>query len=695
MRSRLPAAMWLLLALSCAKSATPDEPDAGTPDAGMPDAGTPDAGTPDAGMPDAGMPDAGMPDAGTPDAGTPDAGTPDAGTPDVAPDAGPANPPLTFYGASATPALARDGTAVTIAATASGTLDLSAGVSLTVGGRAATVAATSGNRRVVFSFTAARGLDVEGDQPLVFSGRLASGASGSTAFHGSFAIDFDPFPDAGPKVSVLTQHVDPQRSGANLAEQELTPGDVNSQEFGKLFSRPVDGMTLAQPLVVSGLALDGGTVDGLLVATEHDSVYLFDAVDPAASAPLWQVTLGTPVPPGDVDPTCDDLWPEIGITGTPAIDPETRTVYLAAKSKDGAGQAHYRLHALDLATGNERPGSPVEIAAVYQQSGGVAAHFDPLRNNQRAAVLLTNGVVYLAFASHCDVTPYHGWILAYDAATLAQVAVWDATPTGSEGGIWQGGNGPSVDDTGAIYATVGNGTFSAASRNRGNSAVKFAPPSGGLLQLADSFTPRDQDALNAADLDFGSMGPVLLPGTNLLATGGKSGIFFVLSRSALGGFATDANHVVQELPATKGAIFGSPVLWRGAGGGAGLLYVWTGADIARSFSFSDSGLTAASTGRITLGRAQGAQLALSASGATGGILWTVYALRDGAPPGPAFGMVRAFDAADLSRELWNSEQNSARDSLGTFAKFNSPTVANGRVYLGTSSGAIVAYGLLR
>src|ERR1700674_2068670 len=327
---------------------------------------------------------------------------------------------------------------------------------------------------------------------------------------------FRPFSAFG-QTDVLTHRNDNMRTGQNTSESVLTPSSVNSTAFGKLLSLPTDGYVYAQPLYKSNVLIPAkGLRNVLFVATEHDSVYAFDA-NGVTTTPLWHVSFINPsvgittVPSDDV--FINDIVPEIGITGTPVIDPQGGTLYVVAKTKEN-GTYVQRLHALDITTGAEKFGGPAVIQASVPGTGngssGGTLPFDPLIENQRAGLLLVNGVVYIAFASHGDIGTYHGWVFGYNAATLQQVAVFNDTPNRLQGGIWQGGNGPAADSSGNVFVISGNGTFDADEEgvDFGDSFLKL---NAGGLALVDFFTPFNQASLNANDVDLGSSGPLLLP----------------------------------------------------------------------------------------------------------------------------------------------------------------------------------------
>ncbi|PYR31953.1 MAG: hypothetical protein DMF90_24625 [Acidobacteria bacterium] len=358
----------------------------------------------------------------------------------------------------------------------------------------------------------------------------------------------------------FTHHNDNARTGQNLHETILSPANVNVARFGKLFSYPLDGIAYASPLYMADLTIPGqGVHNVVFVATEHDSVFAFDA-DGLSTSPLWRVSFIHPAAGITTVPTldtgdCCDIAPEIGITGTPVIDPVAKTLYVVAKTKEGASTYVQRLHALDIATGQERTGSPVVIQATVPGSGAGSekgrVSFNALQENQRAALLLTNGVLYIAFGSHGDNQPYHGWVLGYDAATLRQVMVFNSTPDGEGGGIWHGGGGLSTDDAGNVYFATGDGTFDAKTGGRDyGTSMMVLSPAGKVLSY---FTPHDQAALDAANVDLSSSNPLLLPDQDgrhphLLVSASKNGTVYLVDRDDMGHFkAADDSQIVQSL----------------------------------------------------------------------------------------------------------------------------------------------------
>jgi hypothetical protein len=501
---------------------------------------------------------------------------------------------------------------------------------------------------------------------------------------------------AGVYRGVLTYHGDEARSGA-YPETSLSPANVSEATFGKLATFPVDGQVYAQPLWVSSVEVPGkGVHDVAYVATEHDSLYAFDASGLAAE-PLWSVSFIAPpdvVPISSDDTGCEDLVPEVGITSTPVIDRTTGTLYVLARTKEAATtQAPtyvQRLHALDLSSGAERAGSPVTLAAAVPGTGdgGDQVVFDPFRENQRAALLLSGGTVYIAFASHCDNTPYHGWVLGYDAATLQQTAVFNDTPDGGLGGIWQSGAGPAADAAGAVYVVTGNGTFDASGAvpQLGDSFVKLS--AGGAV--LDWFTPYNQAYLSSGDLDLGSSGPLLLPDQpgahpHLLVGAGKEGTIYVIDRDDMGHFhAGSDSQIVQALVAALPAEHDSaPTYWNGR------VYFAAQGDAVKAFTLSGGMLSEAPVSETPdTFPLKGGFPVVSSAGDAAGILWA-YAV-----PGPGAGAVlHAYDAIDLQTELWNSTLAGSRDALAPAAKFSVPIVAGGRVYVATDAGLSV-FGLL-
>ena len=524
-------------------------------------------------------------------------------------------------------------------------------------------------------------------------------------------------------VDVLTNRYDISRTGANLREAVLNITNVASSAFGKLFERQVDGDIYAQPLIKTGVRIPGiGVRNVVYVATVNNTLYAFDADRPHVTAPYWCVSrnvFGPPVPKNEVTDLPADLEYRnfertVGIVSTPVIDEQTNTLYVVAYSKY-AGQYRFRLHAFDLATGREKTElhSPISIEASYLGNGVGSVEgkiaFRPRKMLNRPGLLLVDGTIYLAFTSHLDGEPrfdYHGWILAYDSKSLRQLAVVCTTPDGIQGGIWQSGAGLSAERREGtfplIYAVASNG--SVGGRNYAQSILQIYP--GELMSIKQAFTPSNQAYQNDRDLDL-STGPLLLPGLPLVLSCSKEGKCYVVDRSDMRlvqEFQAGVNSFGGERPSN---IHGTPVVWRDAQNVL-RLYVWGEEDFLRAFQFDGRRFVGAgkSTFRAPEKSMPGAMLTLSANaGAEGSaVLWASIPLKDDANIATVEGVLRAFDAGNVEKELWNSNRNPARDRLGKFAKFCPPVVANGKVYMATfaepgknakpPANKLVVYGLL-
>jgi hypothetical protein len=498
-------------------------------------------------------------------------------------------------------------------------------------------------------------------------------------------------------INILTFHNDNMRSGLNPHETILTPANVNVRTFGKLFSYPVDGYLYAEPLYVSQLVIPGqGTHNVVYVASEHDSVYAFDA-DGLVTLPLWQKSFidpanGITTVSGLNDVGCHNLVPEIGITGTPVISLDNQALYVVSETKNQNNDTFaLELHALDLATGAEKFGGPVPISATVAGLGnGNDGHgnvsFVPMLALQRPALLFLNGVVYIAFGSNCDRGAYHGWVLAYDGLTLAQKAAFNTTPNGSEGGIWQSGNGPSASPFGNVFVGIGNGTFNGTT-DYGDSFVKLDP---NTLRVIDYFTPSDQATLSASDSDGGITGAVLLPdqpfapATVELMGGTKSGRFYLLNRASMGKFCAscaDAQAIGIIDPGFQ--IFDAPAF------AFGLVYMGGVSAPLKAWQILNGRMTAGSVARsATAYGYPGTSPAISSHGNVHRIVWAldVSGYFDSAP---AILHAYGYNLAGL----YNSAAAGSRDTAGPAVKFTVPTVANGKVYVGTQTELDV-YGLL-
>jgi len=491
-------------------------------------------------------------------------------------------------------------------------------------------------------------------------------------------------PALAAPVDILTVKYDNDRTAANLRETILNTRNVNEKSFGKLVVFPVDGQIYAQPLVVSGLEIAGKNRNVVFVATMNNSIYAFDAdTFDAASALLWHRNVGEPVPSYLYG--FRDIQPLIGILSTPVIDRETNTLYLVANLVDEE-RTLFRLHALDLRTGAEKMQGPVEIKAEVAGSGAGSdkgrLFFEPSWHLQRAGLLLANGVVYFGFGSHGDDGPFHGWLIGYDKLDVRrQIHVLCTSRDGIAASIWQGGYGPAVDAGGQIYLVTGNGDMDGVS-NFGQSVVKLNPHRG--LAVEDWFSPDAWADLNEDDRDFGSSGAVLVPGTHLLIAGGKDGIIYLLDRNSLGRTYPGNLGAVQKFPAIGFGIFGM-ALWNRSD--TPIMYLQGARGILRAFALSGGHFVTdpVAERRVEPGVPyQGMAVSADGDDLQSGILW-VAAADD---------VLHAYRAADISQELWNSDLNFERDQLGSFSKFASPTVANGRVYVPTFGNQLTVYGLL-
>lgn len=502
------------------------------------------------------------------------------------------------------------------------------------------------------------------------------------------------------QTDVLTWHNDNARTGQNLSESILTPTNVNSNNFGKLFEVKVDGKVDAQPLYVSGLSIPGkGTHNVVYTVTEHDTVYAFDA---DTGTILWQVSM---LKPGEVpsDPrSCDQVTPEIGITATPVIDRAKGFIYLTAMSKDAAGHYYQRVHALWLTSGADEYGSPVAVAASFPGTGDGSSNgtdiFNPASFVDRPGLLLVGNTLYTSWGSHCDIRPYSGWMLAYNTISGQQTGVFDFTPNGNEAAPWNAGAGPAADATGNVYISLGNGTFDTALNSAGfpslgdfgNSVVKLNL-SGSGLHAVDYWTMFNSTSESSVDTDLGSGGIMLLPAQhdskgntqNLAVTAGKDTNLYVLNQANLGKFnATSNNTLYQELAgALSNGVWSSPAYFNGH------VYYGSVGSVLRSFDVNNA-LLSSSPSSSTPGTFTypGTTPSISALGNSNGIAWAVE--------NSGTAVLHAYDANNLGNELYNSNQaSSSRDHFGAGNKFITPTIANGKVFVGTP-GSVAVFGLL-
>lgn len=496
---------------------------------------------------------------------------------------------------------------------------------------------------------------------------------------------------------MFTYHADKYRSGVNYQELAISASTLNTNSFGKLFALPVDGQVYSQPLYVANLAFGSVYHNVVYVATEHDGVYAFDADN--QGTPLWYTSFinpkngitTRPQPPKGL------ISPEMGITSTPAIDLAGNTIYVAAVTVE-QGMVKHRLHALDLLTGAEKFGGPVQIAGSYS-----GATFDSSRQLQRPALLFLNGVVYVAFGSMGDALPYQGWIFGYTVSngTLQQSAVLCTAPTGNQAAIWMSGGGPAADDAGNIYVATGNGPFNLdqGGKDAGETVLKL----NGSLQIVDYYTPSNWNSLNGPDWDLGSAGIMLPPFQagalvpNLIVVGGKDALMYLINRDNLGKYNANNDPAVQKIalgsPEPTNGNWFTPAAWQS------WMYFGAANDSLKQYQFSSGLLSGSPTSQSAAKfNYPGTTPMISANG-TSGIVWALdnSAYFGGTPnggvntPGPA--ILHAYKADDLTTELYNSTQAGSRDITGVAIKFTAPTIANGHVYIG-GAGQVTVYGVL-
>jgi hypothetical protein len=541
---------------------------------------------------------------------------------------------------------------------------------------------------------------------------------------GAFVLFFIAVVPVFGQTSVLTQHNDNARTGQNTSETILNTTNVNVNQFGKLFAMPAIGQVYAQPLYVPSVTVNGGVHNVVIIATENDTVYAYDA--DSSGAPLWKASMVDAAHGAGTGETalnsatttgCGDTQPQVGITSTPVIDPTSKTIYVEAKSTNGGNYFH-RLHALDLLTGNEKTPGPVLIAATVSGTGDGSnsngqivfnSNTNALYQLNRPGLLLLNGTIYIAYASHCDNTS-HGWLFAYDAATFTRKSVYVTTPNGGLGGFWMSGAGVAADASGNIFIASGNGDFDTThvpATETGDTILKLGTTNQ-VLTLLDYFTPEEQSALDSHDEDLGSGGVLLLPDQpgsfpHILVEAGKEGRIYVVNRDQM---TTNNSHycsgcpndpeIIEEsgIPAVGAGGFGmfnSPAYWNNT------LYFWGVSDVLKSIPITnglpDFTHVTGSTPQIGF---PGAGLSVSSNGTTPGsaIVWAINSTQYGSPgPGPGPAVLYAYDATNIPAMLYSSGQNATRDAAGNAVKFAVPTVANGKVYVGTSTEVDV-YGLL-
>jgi len=506
------------------------------------------------------------------------------------------------------------------------------------------------------------------------------------------------------QVTVATHHYDAARTGLNSDETVLNQSNVNSQKFGKVASFPVDGQLYAQPLYIPDVAVSGkGTHNVLYAATMNNSVYAFDA-DATTATVLWSTNYNnpaagiTPVPYTDVEIASEtDINGPIGIEGTPVIDKANSTMYFVARTKENGAYVQ-RLHAIDIRSGAEMANSPVVITASSKTSAGAIVTFDPKKQNQRVPLALANGFIYIAWASHNDIQPFHGWVLAYRTAQsssgpLTQAYALNDTADGAQGGIWQAGSAPVIDSTGNLYFGVGNGDWNGTT-NFGQSVIKVSP----ALKVLDYYTPDNWQVESNNDVDLGCGGLLLIPGTNFLLEGSKQGILYLLNTASMGHMVSGNTQIPQIFQAANGHIHSGPTYYESPTKGP-LVYIWSEGDYLKAFHFNGTVFDTTPVSKSTFQDPPGMPggfMTVSANNsvANTGVLWVNVPYSGDANHQTVPGVLRAFNPDNLAVELWDSHMNAARDDFGNFAKDVPPVVANGKVYMATFSNSIAVYGLL-
>ncbi|HTQ29392.1 MAG TPA: discoidin domain-containing protein [Puia sp.] len=519
---------------------------------------------------------------------------------------------------------------------------------------------------------------------------------------------------AYPQVDVLMQHNDVNRTGWNSQETSLTTSNVGVGTFGKLYTRQMDDEILAQPLVVTGVTISGNSKNIVIVATVNNSIYAFDADNAAVTTPYWQVNLTETNmrPPQNTDihagfcPTYLDFPGRFGIVGTPVIDKTHNTMYIVSRSTDGTS-FHTYLHAIDIRTGSDViPRVEIMGSVSGTGDGTTTVTFNSLHQNQRPGLILLNGVVYIGFASHCDWNPYHGWLFGYDASTLQQKIIFCTTPNGQGGGIWGCGAAPAVDEMGNIYLATGNGDVGTtiSDPNKGETALKLTPDlTNHTFTVQSYFLPYNYPNLDANDLDFGVTESLLIPGSHMVLAGCKDGNLYFMNGDNMGGFNSGGPNLNQQtISLGQNAALHASLAYYNNGTGNEYVYVLAENSALKAIPYnrgSNSFGTPITSGIQGPSGQSGAFLSVSSNGSTSGtgILWVSHAVfpcnANQAPQnGLCQGILRALDANDVTHELWNSN-NSVGDTVGLYAKFVCPTIANGKVYMVTFSGKLVVYGV--
>ncbi|HUI42949.1 MAG TPA: pyrrolo-quinoline quinone [Terriglobia bacterium] len=499
---------------------------------------------------------------------------------------------------------------------------------------------------------------------------------------------------AAAQVSVTTWHNHNLRDGQNTHEAILTPANVNSTSFGKLFSYALDAALYAQPLYLPNVSIPGeGTHNVVYVATEKNSVYAFDA-DGLVTTPLWRVSLSlSGESPGHCTKLADICIASglpLGVTSTPVIDPTSNTIYVLSMTRQTNGTYIDRLHALDVTTGAEKFGGPVVIQATVAGTGagsvGGMITFDAVHQLQRPGLLLLNGTVYLAWGALAQQQPWHGWVMAYNATTLAQTAVLNDSPNGTQGGIWESGGGLAADPAGNIYLQTGDGTFdaNAGGLEYGDSFLKLS----GALAVEDYFTPYNQGIFFNDDLDVGGGAGIILPTQtgpypHEIVGADKQGNIYLVDRDAMGGYGANQNTNIQTVTGSVDGYINSPAYWNGA------VYLSGNNDHLSRYTLKNGLLSTAPVSKSANILVQGSTPSISSNGTTNGIVWAIDLGSSLKQPC----VLRAYNALNLAQQLYNSNQAGMRDRPGDGIAFTTPTIVNGKVYIGTATQLDV-YGLL-
>jgi hypothetical protein len=620
-----------------------------------------------------------------------------------------AAPDFTLQSTPASVTLTAGGAAQTVSVSVTPVNGFTGTVAVTPAGLPAGVTATPSPLNVAAGSSQTLSLSAAGSATAQTVTAQLTGTSGTLSHNAPLALTVGtaaPPPPTSSSVDVTTYHDDVGRTGLNPNETTLTPANVNSKQFGLLRTLPADGKVDGEPLYLSNVTIGGAAHNVVYAVSEHDSVFAYDA---DTGAQLWKATvLGAgEKPSGDFG--CGQITPEIGITSTPVIDRKAGangTIFVVGMTLDGSGNYHQRLHALDVTTGAEQAGSPVEITAKYPGTGdnssGGNVVFNPKFYAERAALLLLNGTIYMGWTSHCDGLPYTGWLMAYSESTLQQTAVLDLTPNGSQGSIWMTGAGPAADANGNIYFLDANGTFDTtlnasgmpAKGDFGNAFVKVSTAGGGL-SVADYFEEYNGVSLSANDQDLGSGGLIVLPDlqdasgkTWHLAVGaGKDQKIFLVNRDSMGKFNASSNNVYQEVDGRIGGMWAKPAYFNNT------VYYCGWGDNMLAFPITNGKLATAPTAKSANAFGYpGATPAVSANGTSNGIVWAVENETPTAQSSTQ-AVLYAYDATSLT-ELYDSSQAGTRDQFGLGNKFIVPLVVNGKVFVGTPNG-VAEFGLLQ